>query len=213
VTLAEGTALREQPSAESRALALVRGGLLSVTAEAEAGGFLRVRSTRSQRSQQAGTAAAGQEPAQEAVGVVGWVPAAAVTQERPTRQGTLESALNRMPPALEVVTPELVTTSSSIRIRGVARDESLVRDLYIYAGPRKVFYHSNRGGQDPREASFDTTIPLGPGINFIVVIARENDQSFTRHGFVVRRDGPDGALLTTPRHADEWFQFGVGEEE
>jgi carboxyl-terminal processing protease len=192
VTLADGTAVYEQPRAESRVVARVQQGTLSLPVEAELNGFLRVLMSE---------------------GRPAWVPASAVSQDRAARQASIADELNHMPPELTVTTPELVTTQERLRIQGRARDESRVRDLYIYVGARKVYYHSNRDGQNAREAAFDASIPLRPGINYVVVVARESDQSISRQSFVVRRDGPDGRLLETPRHADEWFHFGVDEGE
>lgn len=192
VTLSEGTVVREQPRQDGRVMAHVRQGALSAPVEAELDGFLRVLI---------------------AEGRPGWVLSSAVTQDRQGRQGSVEDDLNHMPPELTVNTPELVTTRDRMRIQGTARDETRVRDLYVYVGARKVFYHSNRDGQNAREASFDANIPLRPGINFVVVVARENDQSITRQSFVIRRDGPNGAILQTPRHADEWFHFGIEDPE
>ena len=107
--------------------------------------------------------------------------------------------------------PSLVTRNETLRVQGVARDESTVRDVYMYVGARKVFYQSNRDSDSGREASFDATLPLRPGINYVVVVARENDASISRRSFVVRRDGPQGELLETPTHAEEWFTMGVDE--
>lgn len=192
VTLAAGAALHEQPRAQSRVLAHVRDGALSVATEAELDGFVRVVI---------------------AEGRAAWAQASAITQERPARQAHVVEELNHMPPELTVEAPTLVTTAGSLRIQGQARDESRVRDVYVYVGARKVFYQSNQGAQNPREASFSAQVPLRPGINYVVVVARENDQSITRQSFVVRRDGADGALLATPQHTDEWFHFGVEDEE
>jgi carboxyl-terminal processing protease len=52
-------------------------------------------------------------------------------------------------------------------------------------------------------------VPLRPGTNYVVVFARERDESISRRTFVVRRDGPDGGLLETPPISDEWFHFGI----
>ena len=115
-----------------------------------------------------------------------------------------------MPPRIDVeAPPALVTREASIPIRALAIDDQRVRDVYVYVGLRKVFYQSNRGGPQPREARFEADVPLRPGINYVVVFARESDESISRRTFVVRRDGPDGALLETPRMTDEWFHFGV----
>jgi carboxyl-terminal processing protease len=118
-----------------------------------------------------------------------------------------------MPPELDLGSGiALITREASVEISGEASDDERVRDLYIYAGARKVFYQSNRGeGDDPRRAAFAATIPLRPGVNYVSVFARESDDSVTRRTFVVRRDGSDGELLETPERDDDVFGFDHGE--
>ena len=94
----------------------------------------------------------------------------------------------------------------AIRIRGVARDDQRVRDLYIFAGARKVFYAS-ADSPDAHELSFDTEIPIHGGINYITVFARENDDVVGRYVFQVRRDASDGSLMETPRFDDELYDM------
>ncbi len=191
VTLADGVAIREQPRSNARVVAHVRGGAIGLATEAELAGFLRVTT---------------------AEGRPGWVAASDVSQGR-AASGRIVDDLNHMPPELTVAMPSLVTREGRIRITGQARDESRVRDVYVYVGARKVFYRSNQGGQNPRESSFEANLPLRPGINYVVVVARENDQSITRQAFVVRRDSADGALVETPRDAPEWYEIGLEGEE
>lgn len=192
VVLGEGAAIRERPSASSPVVAHVRNGNARVPVQAELNGFLRVE-------------IAEDHP--------GWVAAADVTTDGPDRQATIEDDLNHMPPELSVRMPGLVTREDTIRVRGTAQDETRVRDLYIYVGARKVFYQSNRDSDTPREATFDTTLELRPGINYVVVVARENDSSISRRAMVIRRDAPDGSLMETPEHQDAWFRMGVEEEQ
>jgi len=191
VTIADGTAIRERPDASSPQIAHVQGGAISLPAEAELNGFVRVEIDEDHP---------------------GWVPASAIGSGRGDRGATVDPDLNHMPPELTVQTPSLTTRDETLRIQATARDETRVRDVYVYVGARKVFYESNRDGDDPRETSIDTTVNLRPGINYIVVVARESDQSISRQAFVVRRDGPNGELLDTPEHSDEWFTMGVEEE-
>jgi hypothetical protein len=40
-------------------------------------------------------------------------------------------------------------------------------------------------------------------VNFITVVARESPDTATRRSFVVRRDGPAGELLATPKGDEE----------
>ncbi|MBX3270039.1 MAG: PDZ domain-containing protein [Sandaracinaceae bacterium] len=188
----DGAAIRAEPSAASPPIAHVTGGAVSVATEAEHDGFVRIL---------------------VAEGQPGWVAASDLgAADRSARTARIVPALTRRPPDLTVSTPDLVTRSDSLRIQATARDETRVRDMYVYVGARKAYYRSNRDADDPRAASMDTTIRLRPGINYVVVVARENDQSISRQAFVVRRDGPNGELLTTPTHSEEWFQMGVEEE-
>lgn len=189
--LNDGAAILAEPSARGAQVAHVEGGPMTVTTEAELDGFVRVLL---------------------AEGHPGWVAATDLGSARPGRGARVVPDLTRRPPELVVETPSLVTRDGQLRIRATARDESQVRDVYMYVGARKAFYASNRDGANPREASIDTTIQLRPGINYIVVVARESDQSLSRQAFVVRRDGPNGEILETPTHGEEWFQMGVEDE-
>jgi carboxyl-terminal processing protease len=46
---------------------------------------------------------------------------------------------------------------------------------------------------------------MRPGINYVTVVAREDNEIASHNTFIVRRDGPDGALLETPKNDDEFF--------
>jgi carboxyl-terminal processing protease len=116
-------------------------------------------------------------------------------------------ALTHSPPLLEVAPSSLATSDSKIRIRGSARDADRVLDAYMFVGSQKVFYQSNRRGTDPRTMSFDQEVTLSPGINVITVVARENEDVATPYTVVVRRDGPNGEALPTPKgesFASDW---------
>ncbi len=182
VYLADGSVIHSRPEAESPVVARVVGGVAPVPAEAELGGFVRVRIGESE---------------------VGWVPTRAL--QSAGGGGRIDHLLNHMPPRLQVQDVALVTREPQLRLRGQARDEQLVRDLYIFAGARKVFYHSTRGQTDRHRANFDAEVPLHPGINYITVFAREDDDVISRRLLVVRRDGPDGSLLETPRFDEEFW--------
>ena len=184
VTIADGTSILDRPG--GTAFGRVEGGAASVVSTAELDGMVRV---------------------DVGEGVPGWVPAAALSGSG--RSGRITTVLDHIAPSIEISGATTVTTEDHISIRGVARDDRVVRDVYIYVGMRKVYYSSNRSGADPREASFTASLPLRPGTNYVVVFARESDESISRRAFVVRRDAPDGALMETPPMSDEWFQFGV----
>lgn len=115
-----------------------------------------------------------------------------------TKEPPIEWAVRNAPPVIELAgLGDYVTRADTIQIRGKATDEQRVRDLYISTSGHKVYYESNQGSTTPRELVFDTEIPVHPGLNTIMVVAREDNDSVTRHYFIVRRDAEDGSLMET----------------
>jgi carboxyl-terminal processing protease len=110
-----------------------------------------------------------------------------------------EPVLSHSPPLLDVAPASLSTRATKVRVAGTATDTDRVRDVFVFVGPRKVFYQSNRKGADARKMTFAFDADLQPGMNVITVVARENEDTATRHTMVVRRDGPNGEPLPTPK--------------
>ena len=187
VTVRDTASVLERPG--GRSFARVEGGSVSLPASAELDGAVRVD-------------IGGGTPA--------WIATSDIVSGR-AAAGRIVTVLDAMPPSIDVEGTTLVTTSETLSLRGIARDDTVVRDVYIYVGMRKVFYSSNRRSATPREAHFEATVPLRPGTNYVVIFARENDDSISRRSFVVRRDAPDGSLMETPPISDEWFHFGIDE--
>ncbi|MGA2448280.1 MAG: MXAN_5808 family serine peptidase [Polyangiaceae bacterium] len=131
----------------------------------------------------------------------------------PASSVPIEDAMAHAPPALEIPQPQLATSESHTPVHGIASDDARLLDAFIFVGARKVFYRSNRDGADPRTMAFDADLPLRPGVNVVSVIARENPDTTTRRTFIVRRDGPSGELLPTPKTDDELSETGSGEDE
>ncbi|MDH5671696.1 MAG: S41 family peptidase [Myxococcales bacterium] len=176
-----GAAVLESPESDAKVVARVAKAAIALPAQARLGKYTRVD-------------LGGGRP--------GWVheqdllPAAAAG-------GRVDDVIAHRPPHVEVDHGgALVTTKPTLRVRGQATDDRIVRDLYIFVGPHKVYYLSNRSDGSPERAAFDTTVPLRPGINYVTVVAREDNEVMGRETFIVRRDGPDGALLETPKGDD-----------
>ncbi|MBK7395472.1 MAG: PDZ domain-containing protein [Myxococcales bacterium] len=107
--------------------------------------------------------------------------------------------LTHSPPSIEVDAIDLVVKSDKVKLKGFAIDPDKVIDAYVFVGSRKIFYKSNKGGADAKKLPFELDVPLRPGVNFVSVWARESSDTVQRRVFVVRRDGPDGAALETPK--------------
>jgi carboxyl-terminal processing protease len=84
------------------------------------------------------------------------------------------------PPVLSVTAPTVVA-GNTVRLTGVATDNTEVKDLYVRVWnrdsklpPKKVFYLPNRG--EKTRLGFQTDVPLWPGSNLIQVFAREGNE-------------------------------------
>jgi carboxyl-terminal processing protease len=126
----------------------------------------------------------------------------------PSATVAFEDALAHAPPALELQAPALATKDTHTLLKGVLSDDERLLDAYIFVGGRKVFYRSNRNGADPKKLTFEADLPLRPGVNVVSVVARENPDTTSRRVYVVRRDGPNGELLPTPKTDDDLSEAG-----
>ena len=103
-----------------------------------------------------------------------------------------------------------MTRGEVFRLKGKAVDTQRVRDLYISTGGHKVYYESNEGSSNPKELAFDAEIPVHPGANSIMVVAREDNNSVTRQFLTVRRDAEDGSLMETTKFEGALLGNGNG---
>ncbi|NOY90998.1 MAG: peptidase S41 [Deltaproteobacteria bacterium] len=185
VSLAEGATLRAAPRTAAEVLGTVRG-VVQLAAQAESGDFVRVALPD---------------------GPPAWVASDELVSSG--RGGEIQFALGHRPPELSVGDGHLlVTRDASVELSGTAVDDRFVRDVYVFAGTRKVFYQSNAHASDRRRAQFSTRVPLHAGLNYLYVVARESPEVVSRRLLVVRRDGPDGQLLETPRYDEDPFAVG-----
>src|SRR5262249_10883241 len=122
----------------------------------------------------------------------------------------LDPVLSHSPPQLDVAPATLATREAKVRLTGRAMDSDRVQDVFVFVGPRKVFYQSNRKAADPKKLEFSFDVELAAGVNVITVVARENEDTASRQTVVVRRDGPNGEALPTPKGESLGEDFGLG---
>lgn len=121
----------------------------------------------------------------------------------PSATVAFDDTMAHAPPAIELPQPQLAIRDGHTMVKGVASDDQRLLDAYIFVGSRKVWYRSNRNGADPKKLAFEADLPLRPGVNVVTVIARETPDTTSRRTFIVRRDGANGELLTTPKTEDD----------
>ncbi len=124
-----------------------------------------------------------------------------------------DPVLSHSPPLLEVAPATLSTRDVKVRLTGRAVDSDRVQDVFVFVGPRKVFYQSNRKATDPKKLEFSFDAELSPGVNVITVVARENEDTASRQTVVVRRDGANGEPLPTPKGEALGEDFGLGPKD
>lgn len=143
----------------------------------------------------------------------------AASKTRPATASATASAVfepepKRSPPVLEVKPGALSTREGKIHVSGRASDaDGGVLDAFIFVGNRKVFYKSNSGAKDKTSLDFSIDAELTPGVNVITVVARESEDTASRYTMIVRRDGPNGEALPTPKlelFGEDW-SFSGGE--
>ena len=97
----------------------------------------------------------------------------------------------------------IVIRDATTTIKGVTSDSDRLLDAYIFVGSKKIFYRSNRNGTDAKRMPFEASVPLRPGVNVITVVARENPDTVGRKTIIVRKDGPNGEILQTPKTEED----------
>ena len=117
-------------------------------------------------------------------------------------------------PRRSIVQPvALATRDDKIPIKGTATDNDKILDGYIFVGQKKVFYRSNRNASDATHMDFDTTVPLRPGVNVVTLVARENVDTNGRRTLIIRRDGPNGEPLQTPKTEEDGDSGGGSSDD
>jgi carboxyl-terminal processing protease len=131
----------------------------------------------------------------------------------PAASVAIEEGMAHAPPGIELGQTALATRDAHIAVHGSSSDTERLLDAFIFVGSRKVFYRSNRNGPDPKKMTFDADVPLRPGVNIVSIVSRENPDTTSRKTFVVRRDGPNGELLQTPKTDDDLAENTVGHDD
>jgi carboxyl-terminal processing protease len=130
----------------------------------------------------------------------------------PAAQIAFDEVMRRFPPAIEVQPVVLATKDPTVSVRGLTSDSDRLLDAYIFVGSKKIFYRSNRNGQDAKKMPFEAAVPLRPGVNVITVVARENPDTVGRKTLIVRKDGPNGEILQTPKTEEDGEIGGASDD-
>lgn len=115
---------------------------------------------------------------------------------------SFDTLFSHAPPSIELSATALAVRGDTVKLKATITDPSRLLDAYMFVGSRKVFYQSNQGSATPRSMSVEVDVPLRPGSNAITMIARHDADATSRRTVVIRRDGPNGELLKTPKRSE-----------
>lgn len=142
---------------------------------------------------------------QLATGRFAFVPATQLVDDpaaTPAETVPFETLFTHMPPIIDFTAGSLAVKSGSVKVTGAVQDLTNILDSYMFVGGRKVFYQSNQGTADPKTMKIEFEAALRPGVNAITLISRHSVDITSRRAVIVRRDGPNGEVLATPKDAD-----------
>ncbi|MGB5284372.1 MAG: MXAN_5808 family serine peptidase [Polyangiales bacterium] len=191
VSLSPGAQILERPDANAPVIGTVQGSFRALHT-ATSGEYARVNL---------------------GAGRPGWVALGGISpsEGQVSKEPPISWVTRNASPQIEIAKLDsYVTRDDVFRLQGKATDGQRVRDLYISTSRHKVYYESNQGSANPKELAFDAEIPVHPGMNSIMVVAREDNNSVTRHFFMVRRDAEDGSLMETTKFEGALLGNGNG---
>ncbi len=90
----------------------------------------------------------------------------------------------------------VVTDAEKLQLSGSAVDKAGLRDLYIFVNEQKVFFEAAREPGAP--IKFNAEVPLKPGNNAVVIVAREDQDFSARRVLVIHRRGTEVAKAKLP---------------
>lgn len=103
------------------------------------------------------------------------------------KEGNLRPAVGvkYQPPVIEIGALPLSTDQTSLKIEGVIKDQSAVKDYFIFVGDKKITYVPNVG--DKNTMLISTTVPLEPGNNQILIGGRDDEELLSRKFLAIER--------------------------
>ena len=82
---------------------------------------------------------------------------------------------------------QLYTESDKVTLKVSAKDDEIVKDMFIYDNRTKVFYKSNKDGPDKAGMAVEAPFDLEEGENIIRIMARESEKYSGGKTIVINR--------------------------
>lgn len=74
-----------------------------------------------------------------------------------------------------------VTFKKRVQLKGIARDDQQLKDVFVFLNQQKVFFQTNQGKTPAATLPFTTTLHLKEGHNLILVFARDQNNLTISH--------------------------------
>ena len=95
-------------------------------------------------------------------------------------------AISNMPPSIKINTKALTSTTKEYRLHGLVSDQKGVKDVYIFANKKKIYYRNYLNSNQRTTINFRLTINLDKEINRIIVISRDDENVIAQKSLLVR---------------------------
>ncbi len=143
-------------------------------------------------------------------GRFGWIPSDNIeisTLAESNQQTAPELFLQNVPPQIELDSEDLHDTfrQEHLSLSGTARDDNIIKYVYILVNDDKVFYRSNRetSETDKSNLSFASDIPLEDGPNVISIVTRDDQDLLSTESFVVTKIPSPEVIQTVSSEKDK----------
>lgn len=129
-------------------------------------------------------------------GRVGWLPEAGarLRNQKSEASGEIRERLQYQAPIIDIEQDILEVSGNRFTLRGIVTDESKVQDYFVMVNSRITPYRRQTAKRAFRavgapSATIEVTVPLLPGNNEIIIVARDDEKvSSTARLHVFRRD-------------------------
>ncbi|MFH1261938.1 MAG: MXAN_5808 family serine peptidase [Pseudomonadota bacterium] len=143
--------------------------------------------------------------------VMAWIQKTSVSTRRPAKPTSESAGIEWTYFQAPMIRTDLETKafapidSQFISFSGDVQDPQSVKDLFVFVNQKKVFYQNlSEGAATGKERKFSATIPLEPGSNRIVVVARGQNDLLQRKALILERTG---APATSDGRSEEFDEF------
>lgn len=99
---------------------------------------------------------------------------------------TPSKRIKNQAPEIQVQTDKRVSSSTRMNLKGVIKDQGGVKDFFIFANNKKIFYNNLVKRQSRHSVDFSLDIELKEGVNQLIIVSRDDYDVRSQKTILVR---------------------------